>query len=340
MSQECPRPLLSGGDVGPTRTSISNFFSNPFTRSTPANPDNYFSDGEEDDEIAATEDPVAGDCGYSRPFLFLDMIWNLAFVLVSVFVLLATITERPSTPLRLWVFGYALQCLLHVGFVWDEYQRRSLDDDDDNGARRSFHLRRFSTFSALTHKSTIKKLESVNTIVSSVWWVFGFYWIVIGGQPLLQDSPRLYWLSVVFLAFDVFFMVFCIAMACIVFFLLFCCFPILATVAYAMTIRDGASENDIRSLPKYIYRQKNSLGSFEDESNLKSMPGNSFTSELFLNPEDSECCICLYKYVDGTELCTLPCNHHFHHRCVTKWLRINATCPLCKFNILRGDMLV
>ncbi|GFQ02646.1 E3 ubiquitin protein ligase rie1 [Phtheirospermum japonicum] len=280
------------------------------------------------------------------------MIWNLAFVLVSIFVLLATITERPSTPLRLWVFGYALQCLLHVGFVWDEYQRRSLDDDDDNGAARNFHFRRVPTFSALSHKrflfiisSVIKKLESVNTIVSSVWWVFGFYWIVIGGQPLLQDSPRLYWLSVVFLAFDVFFMVFCIAMACIIFFLLFCCFPILATVAYAMTIRDGASENDIRSLPKYIYRQKNSVGTFEDdkkhETNLTSMPGNSFsTSELFLNPEDSECCICLYKYIDGTELCTLPCNHHFHHRCVTKWLRINATCPLCKFNILRGDMLV
>lgn len=53
-----------------------------------------------------------------------------------------------------------------------------------------------------------------------------------------------------------------------------------------------------------------------------------------------ECCICLYKYVDGVELCVLPCNHHFHHGCISKWLRINATCPLCKFNILRGDTLV
>lgn len=62
-------------------------------------------------------------------------------------------------------------------------------------------------------------------------------------------------LSVVFLAFDVFFMIFCIAVAFIAFFTLFCCFPILATVAYAMTIGEGASLSDIRTLPKYRYCQ-------------------------------------------------------------------------------------
>ncbi|CAA0812879.1 Zinc finger- C3HC4 type (RING finger) family protein [Striga hermonthica] len=356
MNQDYQRLPLTGGsggdgDVGTTTNSISESLSYPFAKAPASSgrgavsidvaPEDYGSDGE--DEIPAA--PLAGDCGYSRPFLFLDMIWNLAFVAVSIFVLLVTVRERPATPLRLWVIGYALQCLLHVGFVWDEYQSRGLDGEEDGGGRRgrNFHSRGVSILSALSHKSVIKKLESVNTIVSSVWWVFGFYWIVIGGQPLLQDSPRLYWLSVIFLAFDVFFMIFCIAMACVIFLLLFCCFPILATVAYAMTIRDGASENDIKSLPKYVYRQKNILEDEvkQEEVNLTALPGNSSsTSELFLNPEDSECCICLYKYVNGAELCTLPCNHHFHHKCITKWLRINATCPLCKFNILRGDMMV
>jgi hypothetical protein len=41
--------------------------------------------------------------------------------------------------------------------------------------------------------SIAKKLEPMNTLASSVWWVFGFYWIVVGGQPLLEDSHRLYW---------------------------------------------------------------------------------------------------------------------------------------------------
>lgn len=356
MNQVFPRPLLNGSDVGFTRNSIATAFSRPFTR-TPTNsdqnrilidaePENEEEDDEENDDSSA---PLARDCGYSRPFLFLDMIWNLAFVVVSVFVLLVTVRERPSTPLRLWVCGYALQCLLHVGFVWDEYQRRSLADGSGDfggagGGGQECCFPRVFLCSGFCHNSVIKKLESINTIVSSVWWVFGFYWIVIGGQPLLQDSPRLYWLSVVFLAFDVFFMIFCIVMACIIFLLLFCCFPILATVAYAMTIGDGASENDIRCLPKYLYRPQNTVGEFEHEKkqvNLTSLESNSISmAELVLHPDDSECCICLFKYVDGAELCTLPCNHHFHHKCITKWLRINATCPLCKFNILRGDMLV
>ncbi|KAG5552733.1 hypothetical protein RHGRI_010738 [Rhododendron griersonianum] len=284
------------------------------------------------------DDPPAADYGgYSKPFLVLDVIWNLAFVLVSVFVLLITFREKPSTPLRVWIFGYALQCLLHVGFVYLECLRR-------HQSRFSVGLDGFPLTE--TRSSIAKRLESMNTVISSIWWVFGFYWIVLGGQALLQDSPRLYWLAVVFLAFDVFFMVFCIVMACVVFFALFCCFPVLATIAYAMRIAEGASEHDIRTLPKFKYRWANSLRTpgnsrMQEPVELTMESGGSdSTPELPLHSEDSECCICLHQYVDGAELCALPCRHHFHVGCISKWLRINATCPLCKFNILRGDNLV
>lgn len=50
-----------------------------------------------------------------------------------------------------------------------------------------------------------------------------------------------------------------------------------------------------------------------------------------------ECCICLSQYEDGVDLHTLPCNHHFHANCIVKWLKMNATCPLCKYNILKGN---
>lgn len=51
-----------------------------------------------------------------------------------------------------------------------------------------------------------------------------------------------------------------------------------------------------------------------------------------------ECCICLCPYEDGVELRELPCNHHFHCSCIDKWLHINATCPLCKFNIVKSNL--
>jgi len=59
--------------------------------------------------------------------------------------------------------------------------------------------------------------------------------------------------------------------------------------------------------------------------------------EHILSAEDAECCICLCPYEDGVELRELPCNHHFHCSCIDKWLHINATCPLCKFDIIKSN---
>ncbi|KAH7556859.1 hypothetical protein ACOSP7_026137 [Xanthoceras sorbifolium] len=298
---------------------------------------------------AAAGDPTEGEnCGssdsselYSKPVVFLDVMWNLAFVVVSVVVMLLALKETPSTPLRVWVSGYALQCLLHVGIVWFQYRTNTdFFADGDRVAANELSLSQTQR-----HSRIVKRLEFINTIVSSIWWVMGFYWIVVGGQSLLQDSPRLYWLTVVFLAFDVFFIIFCIVMACSFFLAIFCLIPVIA-IAYAVATRKGASEDDIRSLPKYRYRLASPLRTMNNDekqdafgTGLESGSSNS-SNELALYLEDSDCCICLSSYVEGAELYTLPCNHHFHCGCISKWLRINATCPLCKFNIHRCDTLV
>lgn len=71
-----------------------------------------------------------GACVYSKPILVLDVVWSFAFVLVSVVVLSSTLKERPSTPLRLWIIGYSLQCILHVGFVCFQYRTKWYADLD------------------------------------------------------------------------------------------------------------------------------------------------------------------------------------------------------------------
>ncbi len=64
------------------------------------------------------------DWAYSRPVVVLDLIWNLAFVHVALAVLMLSKDEKPRTPLRVWVLGYSLQCILHMLCVCCEYRRR------------------------------------------------------------------------------------------------------------------------------------------------------------------------------------------------------------------------
>ncbi|KAG1327706.1 E3 ubiquitin protein ligase RIE1 [Cocos nucifera] len=282
------------------------------------------------------------DWGYSKPVVALDLVWNLAFVLVAASVLLSTARERPSTPIRAWIFGYAVQCLLHVGFVCFEYRRR----------RRRRTWRRIRWVAAREEEDgsedspesrIMKKLESVNAMISLLWWMLGFYWIVVGGQALLQDAPRLYWLTVVFLAFDVFFAIFCIMLACIIGIALCCCLPCIIAFLYAVAGQEGASDADLSRLLKFRFRRASQLKNFDlekEQAVAVTITELDSIADLALPPEDSECCICLSQYEDGAELHSLPCNHHFHSGCIVKWLRINATCPLCKYNILQGDEYV
>ena len=49
--------------------------------------------------------------------------------------------------------------------------------------------------------------------------------------------------------------------------------------------------------------------------------------------EFPECSICLMEVTEGQDTILLPCGHMFHDKCVTKWLEIHNTCPLCRFEL-------
>ncbi len=47
-----------------------------------------------------------------------------------------------------------------------------------------------------------------------------------------------------------------------------------------------------------------------------------------------QCSICLEEYVENTYMRTLECHHHFHKKCIDKWLKKcddeNIHCPICR----------
>ncbi|GER31081.1 RING/U-box superfamily protein [Striga asiatica] len=321
-------------------------------------------------ETAARElEERRADWGYSKPVVALDIMWNMAFVIVSVIMLICTAKEKPHVPIRVWVCGYALQCLVHVVLVWVEYNRRNSgqegnilgggsredefqsEDDEGNDVRSGL-------IGNSNASSRVKRCESVNTVISFLWWIVGFYWVVSGGEALLTGAPleteyvyhkkagsnscyeHYVQLAVVFLAFDVIFAIFCVALACLIGIALCCCLPCIIAILYAIAGQEGASEADLSILPKYKFQAS------KDEERVDfaagtmvpiETSGGYMPNERILSPEDAECCICLCTYEDGTELHALPCTHHFHSTCIVKWLKMNATCPLCKYSILKGN---
>ncbi|KAI4297191.1 hypothetical protein L6164_037090 [Bauhinia variegata] len=57
------------------------------------------------------------------------------------------------------------------------------------------------------------------------------------------------------------------------------------------------------------------------------------------DPNDNVCSICLCEYQPKETLRSIPyCNHYFHLNCLDEWLKMNATCPLCR-NLLPGSSL-
>lgn len=123
----------------------------------------------------------------------------------------------------------------------------------------------YSLYSIFCHDSVAKHLESANTMFSFIWWIIGFYWVSAGGQSLAHVSPLLYWsvitpflqwilklmdylvidsnfyycgsncrLCIIFLGFDVFFVVFCVALACIIGIAVCCCLPCIIALLYAV----------------------------------------------------------------------------------------------------------
>ncbi|KAL6986193.1 hypothetical protein U1Q18_019561 [Sarracenia purpurea var. burkii] len=293
------------------------------------------------------------DWAYSKPVVVLDMIWNFVFVAVTAGVLVLSRDESPSMPLRIWIAGYALQCVLHMVCVFVEYRRRRRTAVAE-GARSSGGLSstsrgdaiQYVTLAHLNADSTsnlVKHLESANTMFSFVWWIVGFYWISAGGQALARESPQLYWLCIIFLAFDVFFVVFCVALACVIGIAVCCCLPCIIAILYAVADQEGASRQDVEQLTKYKFRRVgDNIEKLNGEiqgpfAGVMTECDTDSPIEHALLQEDAECCICLSTYDDGAELRELPCGHYFHCTCVDKWLYINATCPLCKYNILKSS---
>jgi len=122
--------------------------------------------------------------------------------------------------------------------------------------------------------------------------------------------------------------------------------------------QEGANEMDIARLPLQTYRPRSrggSEGGASGEGGSVGKPGlgpSSVSSSAAPSGDDEEggeggapasegegdpsltCAICLCDFEAGDSLRTMPCLHMLHKDCVDRWLRQNASCPVCKHSVL------
>jgi len=82
-------------------------------------------------------------------------------------------------------------------------------------------------------------------------------------------------------------------------------------------LSQGAQWSTINALPTRGYYVKD-----------KQTPGEEVESNVQMS-----CCICMDFFKSEETVRTLPCLHFFHVACIDKWLPINRTCPICKYDV-------
>ncbi|KAF2584887.1 hypothetical protein F2Q70_00037860 [Brassica cretica] len=60
--------------------------------------------------------------------------------------------------------------------------------------------------------------------------------------------------------------------------------------------------------------------------------------ELTLEEGEVVCAVCKDEMIIEEEVKRLPCRHLYHGECITPWLGIRNTCPVCRFELPTDDL--
>ncbi|XP_047310172.1 E3 ubiquitin-protein ligase At1g63170-like isoform X2 [Impatiens glandulifera] len=303
-------------------------------------------------------------------WLSIELVFTLSQITAAIVVLSISGDENPQAPLFAWILGYAVGCAASLPILCWRYLHRnhqfeqaaapqrqasprgspgpesnsyitislSRNSEDEDGQNLSSGAWANQGTRATDDRfiAIMDHFKMALDCFFAVWFVVGNVWI-FGGNSSSAEAPNLYRLCIVFLTIS------CIgyAMPFILCSMICCCLPCIISM---LGVRDdmngmrGASEETINALPTHNFKSKDKGSSVSSRDSTSSVDEGGLLAagtekERAISGEDAVCCICLAKYANNDELRELPCTHIFHTECVDRWLKINASCPLCKFEI-------
>lgn len=300
-------------------------------------------------------------------WISVELLVTMSQIIASIVVLSLSTNENPQAPLFAWVVGYASGCVATLPILYWRFRNRNrgaeLESTQSHQVSSEHNPPEPRSYTAISitqasdeesnrMSETVTRAPQVagplsarlNGLVDhfkmaldcffAVWFVVGNVWI-FGGHSSPSDAPKLYRLCIVFLTFS------CIgyAMPFILCATICCCLPcIISVLGFREDLSQtrGATTESINALPTYKFKLKRNGTNDDQEINSADEGGllaAGTEKERAISEEDAVCSICLANYSDNDELRELTCLHVFHVECVDKWLKINASCPLCKSEV-------
>ncbi|POO04096.1 43kDa postsynaptic protein [Trema orientale] len=258
-------------------------------------------------------------------WISIELVLTIGQIVASIVVLSLSKHEHPRTPLFAWIVGYASGCVATLPLLYWRYRHnnplseqdlaqprqtsqitvsampfslsvsRTPEGEDRRGGASSLRSRHSSEIMNARLKALVEYFKMGLDCFFAIWFVVGNVWI-FGGHSSANEAPNLY--------------------------------------REDLTHNRGATSESIDSLPTYKFKLKKNRNGSDRDGNSSVSEGGVIAAgtekERVISGEDAVCCICLAKYANNDELKELPCSHFFHKECVDKWLKINASCPLCK----------
>ncbi|KAL9372257.1 hypothetical protein Peur_034501 [Populus x canadensis] len=72
------------------------------------------------------------------------------------------------------------------------------------------------------------------------------------------------------------------------------------------------------------------------KSAVENLPDIKVTKEL-LESDSSQCAVCKDSFELGEEAKQIPCKHIYHKDCITPWLELHNSCPVCRYELPTDD---
>lgn len=97
----------------------------------------------------------------------------------------------------------------------------------------------------------------------------------------------------------------------------------------------GASRTALRSLPRCVVGSPRWFQFLRANGHLE---GPSTSSGAGSSSDVDECAICVESFEEDELAVVLRCAHVFHESCAVPWLRMHASCPVCRLDVTRMSL--